>query len=168
MGRFPPLQIALLALGCSLILTSVFLNRIAERWENHLYPNAVHWQNLRIVPTGNQKIVVPGEDILVVRDADARLTLFRRANDTLTPESMVKELCRRDGCIRSTVPAGDEDRAVATYKMRGASMQIVMMRLGGGAIWIEYNGAPGGLAGFGTLIESVSTQLAERQARNPG
>lgn len=167
MGRFPPLQIALLALGCSLILASVFLNRIAERWENHLYPNAVHWQNLRIVPTGNQKIVVPGEDILVVKDADARLTLFRRANDTLTPESMVKELCRRDGCIRSRIAAG-EDRAVATYKMRGASMQIVLMRLGGGAVWIEYKGSSEGLASFDKLIESVATQLAERQTRGPG
>ena len=168
MGRFPPLQIALLALGCSLILASVFLNRIAERWENHLYPNAVHWQSLRIVPTGNQKIVVPGEDILVVKDADARLTLFRRANDTLTPESMVKELCRRDGCIRSTLTADDEDRAVATYRMRGASMQIVLMRLGGGAVWIEYKGSPEGLASFDKLIESVATQLAERPTRGPG
>ena len=80
---------------------------------------------------------------------------------------MVKELCRRDGCIRSTI-AADEDRAVATYKMRGASMQIVLMRLGGGEVWIEYKGTPEGLAGFDKLIESVSTQLAERQARSPG
>ena len=167
MGRFPPLQIALLAFGCSLILAAVFLDRIAERWENYLYPNAVHWQNLRIMPTGNQQIVVPGEDILVVKDADARLTLFRRANDTLTPESMVKELCRRDGCIRSKLPSNDEDRAVATYKMRSGSMQIVLMRLGGGAIWIEYKGSAEGLPGFDKLIESVSTQLAERQTRNP-
>jgi hypothetical protein len=167
MGRFPPLQIALLAFGCSLILASVFLERIAEGWENYLYPNAVHWQNLRIVPTENQKIVVPREDTLVVKDAGALLTLFRRADDKLTPHSMVKELCRRDGCIRSTI-AADEDRAVATYKMRGTSMQIVLMRLGGGEVWIEYKGTPEGLAGFDKLIESVSTQLAERRNGNPG
>jgi len=167
MGRFPPLQLALLAFGCSLILAAVFLDDIAARWENYRYPNAVHWQNLRIVPAGNQTIVVPDEDILVVKDADARLTLFRRPDDTHTPQSMVKDLCRRDGCTRSTI-AADEDRAVATYKMRGASMQIVLMRLGGGAVWIEYKGSPEGLAGFNPLIESVSTQLAERQARGPG
>lgn len=168
MGRFPPLQIALLAFGCSLILASVFLDNLARRWENFLYPNAVHWQNLRIVPSKNQRIVVPGEDILVVKDADARLTLFRRPDDELTPQSMVKELCRRDGCIRSTISAGDDDHAVATYKMRGASMQIVLMRLGGGALWAEYKGSPDGLAGFDKLIESVSAQLAEQKADASG
>lgn len=168
MGRFPPLQIALLAFGCSLILAAVFLDHIAARWESFLYPNAVHWQNLRIVPAGNQRIVVPDEDILVVKDADARLTLFRRADDKLTPQSMVKELCRRDGCIRSAISANDDDLAVATYKMRGASMQIVLMRLGGGAVWIEYKGSPEGFAGFDKLIESVATQLAARRAGAPG
>lgn len=168
MGRFPPLQIALLAFGCSLILASVFLDNLARRWESFLYPNAVHWQNLRIVPSENQSIVVPAEDILVVKDADARLTLFRRPDDELTPQSMVKDLCRRDGCIRSTTSTGNDDRAVATYKMRGASMQIVLMRLGGGALWVEYKGSPEGLADFDKLLESVSVQLAERQARGPG
>lgn len=167
MGRFPPLQLALLAFGCSLILSAVFLDHIAARWENHLYPNAVHWHNLRIVPAKNQKIVVPDEGILVVKDADARLTLFRRADDKLTPHSMVKDLCRRDGCIRSTIAAKDDDLAVATYKMRGASMQIVLRRLGGGAVWVEYKGTPGGYAKFDAIIESVSTQLADRQVRAP-
>jgi len=168
MGRFPPLQIALLAFGCSLILASVFLDHIAARWEHFLYPNAVHWQNLRIVPSKSQRIVVPADDILVVKNADARLTLFRRPDDKLTPQSMVKELCRRDGCIRSAVSAGDADRAVATYKMRGASMQIVLMRLGGGALWVEYKGSPEGLAGFDELLESVSAQLAEQKAAESG
>lgn len=167
MGRFPPLQLALLAFGCSLIFSAVFLDFIAARWENYLYPNAVHWHSLRIVPANNQKIVVPGDDILVVKDADARLTLFRRPDDKLTPQSMVKDLCRRDGCIRSTIAAKNDDLAVATYKMRGASMQIVLMRLGGGAVWIEYKGTPEGYAKFDTIIGSVSTQLAERQARAP-
>ena len=167
MGRFPPLQIALLAFGCSLILSAVFLDAIAARWENYRYPNAVHWHNLRIVPAKNQKIVVPGEDILVVKDADARLTLFRRADDKLTPQSMVKDLCRRDGCIRSTIAGDGDNLAVATYKMRGASMQIVLMRLGGGTVWVEYKGSPEGFAGFDKILESVSTQLAERQARAP-
>ncbi len=168
MGRFPPLQIALLAFGCSLILASVFLDNLARRWEDFLYPNAVHWQNLRIVPSENQSIVVPAEDILVVKDADARLTLFRRPDDELTPQSMVKDLCRRDGCIRSTTSTDNDDRAVATYKMRGASMQIVLMRLGGGALWVEYKGSPEGLAGFDKLLESVSAQLAEQKADASG
>jgi hypothetical protein len=168
MGRFPPLQIALLAFGCSLILAAVFLDHIAARWENFLYPNAVHWQNLRIVPAKNQRIVVPGENVLVVKDADALLTLFRRADDNFTPQSMIKDLCRRDGCTRSTIAANNDDLAVATYNMRGASMQIVLMRLGGGAVWIEYKGTPEGFAGFNEIIRSVSTQLAERQARGPG
>jgi len=167
MGRFTPLQIALLAFGCSLILASVFLQNLAQRWENYRYPNAVHWQKLRIVPSRNQRIVVPDQDILVVKDADARLTLFLRPDDNLTPQSMVKELCRRDGCIRSTI-AADNDRAVATYKMRGASMQIVLMRLEGGALWVEYKGSPEGFANFDTLLESVSAQLAQRRVGAPG
>lgn len=168
MGRFPPLQLALLAFGCSLILAAVFLDHIAASWEDYRYPNSVHWQNLRIVPAKNQKIVVPGEGILVVKDADARLTLFRRVDDKHTPESMVKDLCRRDGCIRSTIAGDGDNLAVATYKMRGASMQIVLMRIGDGAVWIEYKGSPDGYAKFDKIIESVSTQIAERQARGPG
>ena len=167
MGRFPPLQIALLAFGCSLILAAVFLDDIAAHWENYRYPNAVHWHSLRIVPAKDQKIVVPDEDILVVKDADARLTLFRRADDKLTPQAMVKDLCRRDGCIRSSIAADGDNLAVATYKMRGASMQIVLMRLGAGAVWIEYKGSPGDFARFDKVIESVTNQLAERQARAP-
>lgn len=167
MGRFSPLQFALLAFGCSLILASVFLDHIATAWENYRYPNAVHWHSLRIVPTGSQRIAVPTADVLVVRDKSARLTLFRRADDKLTPEAMVRDLCRRDRCVRSSV-AGDDDRAVATYRINGQAMQIVLMRLGGGALWVEYNGAPEALAGFDGLLESVSAQLAEIQARGPG
>ena len=127
----------------------------------------MHWHSLRIVPAKDQKIVVPDEDILVVKDADARLTLFRRADDKLTPQAMVKDLCRRDGCIRSSIAADGDNLAVATYKMRGASMQIVLMRLGAGAVWIEYKGSPGDFARFNKVIESVTNQLAERQARAP-
>lgn len=168
MGRFPPSQLALLAFGCSLILASVFLDRVAQLWENFLYPNAVHWQNLRIVPTGGQQIVTPAGRMLVVKDADARLTLFQRPDDKLTPQAMVRQLCRRDRCIRSKVSADNADRAVATYKINGESMQIVLMRLGGGAVWVEYKGSPEALAGFDQLIESVSAQLSALQANESG
>lgn len=168
MGRFTPLQLVLLAFGCSLVVVAVSLDHLARAWENHRYPNAVRWHQLRIVPTGNQRIVVPDENLLVVKDAEARLTLFRRAADKVTPEALIRELCRRDGCARSAVRADAPDRAAATYRMKGASMQIVLMRLDGGALWIEYKGAPESLARFEPLIRSVSDQLAELRLQPPG
>lgn len=164
MGRFTPSQMGLVVFGCGLILSSVFMDRLAKAWEDFLYPDAVHWQELRIVPGENQKIATPAESVLVVRQAGALLTLFLRPDDKLTPQAMVRELCRRDGCARSAMGDGDADRAVATYKLRGASMQIVLMRLGDGAIWAEYRGMPDGLGAFDNVLESVSEQLAERSA----
>jgi len=168
MGRFTPSQVALIVFGCGLILSSVFMDRIAKAWEDFLYPNAVHWQQMRIVPGKDQKIVVPNAEVLVVKQAGALLTLFLRPEDKLTPQSMVHELCRRDGCVKSAFAVNDTDRAVATYKLRGASMQIVLMRLGDGALWVEYKGKPDGMAAFDNVLESVSAQLAERKAGSPG
>ena len=168
MGRFTPSQIALIVFGCGLVLSSVFMDRIAKAWEDFRYPNAVHWQQMRIVPGKDQKIVVPNAEVLVVKQAGALLTLFLRPDDKLTPHAMVRELCRRDGCVRSAIADDDTDRAVATYKLRGASMQIVLLRLGNGALWVEYKGMPDGMAAFDNVLESVSTQLAERKASPPG
>lgn len=167
MGRFTASQIALIVFGCGLILSAVFLDRISRAWEDYLYPDAVHWQQMRIVPSKKQKIVVPGEDVLVVKQTGALLTLFLRADDKLTPQAMVRDLCRRDGCVRSAMEDDGDDRAVATYKLRGASMQIVLMRLAGGALWVEYKGPPDGMAAFDNVIDSVSLQLAERRAALP-
>jgi hypothetical protein len=161
MGRFTPLQIVLLAFGCSLVVFAFSLDHLARAWENHRYPNAVRWHQLRIVPAKDQHIVVPGENLLVVKDADARLTLIRREPDKVRPEALIRELCRRDGCSRSVVTTQGPERAVATYRMKGTSMQIVLMRLDGGALWIEYKGSPEALARFDALIRSVSDQLAQ-------
>jgi hypothetical protein len=167
MGRFTPLQFVFLAFGCGLIAAGLALDHIARAWENYRYPNAVRWHQLRVVPSRDQSIVVPGENLLVVKDADARLTLFRREPDKVTPDSLIRELCRRDGCVRSAVTAADADTAAATYRMKGASMQIVLMRLDDGALWVEYKGSPEALKRFDALIRSVSTQLAELR-RTPG
>ncbi|HWA11708.1 MAG TPA: hypothetical protein VHA15_01305 [Burkholderiales bacterium] len=164
MGRFTPLQVAFLAFGCSLIAAGLGLDHIARAWENYRYPNAVYWHQLRVVPAVNQSIVVPGENLLVVKDADARLTLFRREPDKVTPDSLIRELCRRDGCVRSAVTPSDPDTAVATYRLKGASMQIMLMRLDEGALWIEYKGPPEALRHFDALVRSVAGQLAERRA----
>lgn len=168
MGRFTPLQILLLAFGCSLIAAAIFLDDMHKAWENYRYPGAVWWNQVRVVPAKNQQIVVPGENLLVVKDADARLTLFRRAADKVKPDSLIRELCRRDGCARSAVTADAPDRAAATYRMKGASMQIVLMRLDDGALWIEYKGSAEALARFEPLIRSVSEQLAGLRRQPPG
>ena len=168
MGRFTPLQIVLLAFGCSLILAAAFLDSIEQAWEDYRYPNAVHWHSLRIVPAKDQRIVVLGEHLLVVKDAEARLTLFRRASDKVTPAALIRELCRRDGCTRSAVTGNDPERAAATYRLKGASMQIMLIRLDEGALWIEYKGSAEALARFDALIRSVSTQLEALKAQKPG
>lgn len=164
MGRFTPLQIVLLAFGCSLVLAAVFLDSLGKAWENYRYPNAVHWHGMRVVPAKDQSIAALGDHLLVVKDAEARLTLFRRTADKVTPDALIRELCRRDGCTRSAVRPDEPDRAVATYRLKGASMQIVLIRMDAGALWIEYKGAAEGLSRFDGLIRSVSTQLAEQRA----
>ncbi len=169
MGRFTPLQVAFLAFGCSLIAAGLGLDHIARAWENYRYPNAVHWHRLRVVPATDQSIVVPGDNLLVVKDGEARLTLFRREPDKVTPDSLIRELCRRDGCLRSAVNPANPDTAAATYGMKGAPMQIVLMRLDEGALWIEYKGPPESLPRFDALVRSVAGQLAERRAAaSPG
>jgi hypothetical protein len=171
MRRFSALQISLLAFGLGLVFAGIFFKQILRGWEDYRYPNAVYWQGMRVVPGANQQIIAAGTDMLVVKIVKgpmARLTLFLRPDDKLTPQAMVRDLCRRDGCIRSTIAAEYADRAVATYRINGESMQIVLMRLGGGAVWVEYKGPPEALAGFDPLIESVATQLSDRQAAGPG
>lgn len=163
MFRLTVSQIALVALGCGLMLSALFMDRLAAAWEDFRYPNAVHWQELRIVPGNSQKIVVPGDRVLVVKQAGALLTLFLRPPDRLTPAELVRELCRRDGCSRSAMAEDDADRAVATYRSRGYAMQIVLIRLGDGALWAEYRGKPDGLVAFDNVLDSVAQQLSERQ-----
>ena len=169
MRRFSVLQLFLLAIGFGLIFVGIFFNHIVRGWENYRYPNAVYWQGMRLVPDRNQKISAAGTDMLVVRIVKgpmARLTLFLRPDDGLTPQKMVKALCVRDTCNKVTSPAGDGDRAAANYRIGGESMQILLIRPAGAKVWIEYNGPPDALHHFGDLIDSVTLQLARR--RSPG
>ena len=167
MRRFSLPQLFLLAFGFGLIFAGLFFNHILRGWENYRYPNAVYWQGMRLVPDRNQKISGTGTDMLVVRfvkGPTARLTLFLRPDDGLTPQKMVRALCARDACSRVTSPAGDGDRAAANYRIGRESMQIVLIRPAGANIWIEFNGPPDALPQFGALIDSVTTQLARRSS----
>jgi hypothetical protein len=167
MRRFSALQLFLLAFGFGLIFAGIFFNQILRGWENYRYPNAVYWQGMRLVPDRNQKISAAGTDMLVVRIVKgpmARLTLFLRPDDGLTPQKMVKALCARDACNRVTSPAGDGDRAAANYRIGGEAMQILLIRPAGANVWIEFNGPPDALHQFGDLIDSVTVQLARRSS----
>ena len=167
MRRFSLPQLFLLAFGFGLIFAGLFFNHILRGWENYRYPNAVYWQGMRLVPDRNQKISAAGTDMLVVRivkGPTARLTLFLRADDGLTPQKMVKALCARDACSRVTSPAGDGDRAAANYRIGRESMQILLIRPAGANVWIEFNGPPDALHHFRDLIDSVTAQLARRSS----
>jgi hypothetical protein len=171
MFRFSPLQLLLLTVGFCLIFVSVSLKQIAAFWDDYRYPNAVQWQGMRIVPSETQSITLPAEDVLVVKiagDASARLTLFLRAEDGSTPRSIIQDLCRRDACTRNATSPKDGDGASATYRIGGEQMQIVLMRLDGSNIWVEYKGPPEALSDFNGLISSVTTQLALRRTHPSG
>jgi len=167
MRRFSALQLLLLALGFGLIFSGIFLNQIARGWENYRYPNAVYWQGMRLVPGKNQKITAAGADMLVVKIVKgpmARLTLYLRPDDGLTPQKMVKALCARDACSKTMIDEGDGERAAANYRIGGEAMQILLIRPAGANVWIEFNGPPEALRHFGDLIDSVTAQLASRNA----
>ena len=167
MRRFSAFQLFLLAFGFGLIFVGIFFNHIQRGWENYRYPNAVYWQGIRLVPDRNQKISAAGADMLVVRIVKgpmARLTLFLRPDDGLTPQKMVRALCARDACSRVTPPDGEGDRAAAHYRIGGESMQILLIRPAGANVWIEFNGPPDALHYFGELIDSVTTQLTSRNS----
>ena len=165
MRRFSALKIFFLAAGIGLIFAGIFLNQLLRGWENYRYPNAVYWQGMRLVPHANQKITATSADMLVVRvikGPAARLTLYLRADDGLTPQKMVRALCARDACSKVTVGEGDGERAAANYRIGGEPMQIQMIRPANANIWIEFNGPPDAFESFGNLIDAVTVQLARR------
>jgi hypothetical protein len=167
MRRFSALQLFLLAFGFGLIFAGLFFNQILRGWENYRYPNAVYWQGMRLVPSRNQRITTAGADTVVVKIVKgpmARLTLFLRQDDGLTPQKMVRALCARDACSKGAPPEGGGDRAAANYRIGGENMQILVIRPSGANVWIEFNGPPDALRHFGDLIDSVSAQLALRNA----
>jgi hypothetical protein len=168
MFHFSARQILLLTVGFGLIAGSVFFDPLLARWEQFLYPNAVHWQGVRVVPGKTQQIRTTGDELLVLKDDRfplARLTLFVQREDGVTPQKLVRALCFRDGCSKTAVSSGAGDTAVAHYRNNGESMQIVLMRMPGDSIWLEFRGPPEALRGFDTLIQSVSGQL-EKALRN--
>ena len=171
MRRFSVLQLFLLAFGFGLIFVAIFFNHVLRGWDNYRYPDAVYWQGMRLVPDTNQKITAAGTDMLVVRIVKgpmARLTLFLRPDDGLTPQKMVKTLCARDACNRAdAVPADKGDRAAANYRIGGEALQILVIHPSGSKIWIEFNGPPEALRHFDVLIDSVAAQLALRNASGP-
>ena len=165
MRRFSALQILLLAFGFGLIFAAIFFSQILRGWEHYRYPNAVYWQGMRLVPGRNQQIIASGPDMLVVKIVNgpmARLTLFLRPDDGLTPLKLVKALCARDAC--SKVSLADGERAAANYRIGGESMQILLIRPAGANVWIEFNGPPEALRQFGNLIDSVTAQLTSRNS----
>jgi len=120
---------------------------------------------MRLVPARNQKITAAGADMLVVKIVKgpaARLTLFLRPDDGLTPQKMVRALCARDACSKGALSADDGDRAAANYRIGGEAMQILVIRPSGANVWIEFHGPPDALHHFGDLIDSVTAQLARR------
>src|SRR5215475_7612856 len=120
MRRFSVLQLFVLAIGFGLILSGLFFDQILSGWENYRYPNAVYWQGLRLVPDRSQKITKPGTDMVVVKIVKgpaARLTLYTRQEDGLTPQKMVRSLCARDACNRTALTSADGERAAANYRI---------------------------------------------------
>lgn len=167
MRRYSAPQIVLLAFGLSLIVAGVFLDQIQRGWEHYRYPNAVYWQGMRLVPDRNQTLSAAGEDTMVAKSTDspmARLTLFLREDDGLTPQKMVRALCARDPCSKSTLSADGADRAAANYRIGGEALQIVVIQPAGANVWIEFKGPPDALQQFSGLIDSVTNQLAQRNA----
>jgi hypothetical protein len=162
MFHFSARQILLLAAGFGLIAGSIFFDPLLARWEQFLYPNAVYWQGVRVVPGKSQHIRTAGEELLVVRDDRfpmARLTLFVQQDEGVTPQKLVRDLCVRDGCSKNAVSSLSGDTAVANYRNKGESMQIALMRMPGDSVWVEFRGPPEAFAGFEALIQSVSAQL---------
>lgn len=166
MRHFSFLQIVLLLLGTALIVTSLFLNQLALLWQTVPGTEIVNWNRLQILPGEGQQVAAMNPDYLVLTSAHApgaRLTLFVRPEDGRTPEALVRSLCRRDACTHSaSLPDGsntDVNRAVATYRLAGEPLALVLMRPGASQFWIEYKGTPSQYAEFRNVVDSVSDQL---------
>lgn len=166
MRRFSFVQIVLLLLGTALIVTSFFLNQLALLWQSVPEIEVVNWNRLQILPGEGQQVAVIDADYLVLTSAHApgaRLTLYVRPDDGRTPEALVRSLCRRDACTHSaSLPDGsnsDVNRAVATYRLAGEPLALILMRPGAGQFWIEYKGSPALYAEFSNVVDSVSEQM---------
>lgn len=167
MFHFSSRQFVLLAFGFALILTSVFLGRVASLWEDVFGEEAIVWQQLTI-STGNEAYVSAlDEKMLVLRSAShahARLTVFTREGDNSAAADLVKDLCDRDSCVYRALDHGRLDGAIADYSS-GTPMRIVLMHLPDTQIWLEYKGPPEQFDTFGPFIEDTLSQLDQQVAR---
>ena len=161
MLHFSPRQYFLLGIGFLLILLSVTLDRITERWNATFNDKTVAWHQLAIAPGSKTYVTSLDDSMLVLRsssDSEARLTLFTRNDNDSTPEDLVKDLCGRDNCVYMPLNDARVDGAIAEYTS-GAPLRFVLMHPAGSAIWLEYKGPPDGLSTFDELIDAVVTQL---------
>lgn len=166
MRRFSAFQLALLAMGASLMVSALFLDRLVGLWQNVTEPHAVQWNGLRVVPRQHQQISAPAPSMLIVRSdrfPKARLALFTRPEDGTTPRERVEALCRQDDCEVLPPPSSrgsdpDPHRAAAIYDTQ-EPLQIVVLRPADKQVWIEFTGSPAAYAEFSALIDSLVRQL---------
>lgn len=162
MFRFSPLQLLLLTFGASLIFLSFVLNQIAWPWHHTPEASALQWRQLKLVPTKDQHFDALDAHTLVARTSrfpSARLTLFTRPDDGVTPQEMVKNLCRRDDCTYTSLAADQSILGAAANYRQGEALRIVLMKPGGGELWLEFKGPPEAFNAFSNLIDSVSQQI---------
>lgn len=162
MFRFSPLQLLLLSFGASLIFLSLILNHITWLWERAPAVKVMQWKHLSLVPQQDQQIDALDSETLVVRSNRyplARLTLFMRPDDGVTPRQMVRSLCRRDSCTYTNVDASNEELSAAANYHQSEPLRIVLMQPGGRRVWMEFKGPPAAFDSFADLIDSVSVQI---------
>lgn len=162
MFRFSPLQLLLLTFGATLIFLSLILNHISWLWERAPTVKVMQWKHLSLTPQQDQKIDALDSETLVVRSSrypSARLTLFTRPDDGVTPRQMVRNLCRRDSCTYTKLDASGGDLSAAANYRQGEPLRIVLMQPGGKQVWIEFKGPPAAFDTFANLIDSVSVQM---------
>jgi hypothetical protein len=162
MFRLSLRQVILLVVGFGLILGAIFFDPLLAHWENYRYPNAVIWQGLRVVPGKTHFFDSVRPEMLVVKDLtrpQATLTLYLHKEDGETPESLIRELCLRDGCEKIDLKPKTVDRAAANYRSEGETMQVRLIRLNNSRVWVEYKGQPEAYAAFDNLVESVAREV---------
>jgi hypothetical protein len=162
MSRFSPLQLLLLAFGASLIFLSLTLDHLPRLWQRAPVVAAFEWKHLKLVPAQDQRLEMLDAETVVVRSSrfpSARLTLFTRPDDGVTPQRMVRNLCRRDSCSYSAIGTdANNNGAAATYR-QGEPLRIVLMQPGGKEIWLEFKGPPDAFDDFSGLVDSITLQM---------
>lgn len=161
MFHFSPRQYLLLGIGFILILISIMLDSVTDRWNAVFDDKTVAWHHLVISPRANTYVSSLDDSMLVLRSSshsDARLTLFTREDNGTTPDDLVKDLCGRDSCVYSPLDDARLNGAIADYTT-GTPMRFILMHPPGSGVWLEYKGPPDGLSTFNGLIDAIVAQL---------